>query len=238
MLAEEKALLALDLDGEFGRLEAVATEEVPHSAMVWAYEASLIARLKAGEQNAFEELVNEYQPLVYALTLHALGNAEDARDATQETFLKIYRHFDRFRGDASLKTWICRIAINQAHSTERWWRRRRRDVTRSLDEPADESGGVSTQLTSPTATPESQAIARERRRQLEQALAGLKKDFRLAVVLRDIQGLSYEEIASILEISVGTVKSRIARGREMLRTSIKQQGQQGRMALLTGCRED
>ena len=85
MLAEDKALLALDLDGEFGRLEAVAAEEVPRSAMVWAYEASLIARLRAGEQNAFEELVNEYQPLVYALTLHALGNAEDARDATQES---------------------------------------------------------------------------------------------------------------------------------------------------------
>jgi RNA polymerase sigma-70 factor (ECF subfamily) len=235
MLAEEKALLALDLDGEFERFDAVAAEEVPHSAMVWAYEASLIARLRAGEQSAFEELVTEYQPLVYALILHSLGNAEDARDATQETFLKIYRHFERFRGEASLKTWICRIAINQARSTERWWRRRRRNETSSLDEPADELGGISTRLTSRTATPESQAIARERRRQLQQALGGLKKDFRVAVVLRDIQGLSYEEIASILEISVGTVKSRIARGREMLRVSLKEQCG---INILAECRED
>ena len=235
MLAEEKALLALDLEGELGRFDAVAAEEVPHSAMVWAYEASLIARLRAGEQSAFEELVTEYQPLVYALILHTVGNAEDARDATQETFLKIYRHFDRFRGEASLKTWICRIAINQAHSTERWWRRRRRDMTRSLDEPADEFGSVNERFTSHTLTPEAQAMERERRRHLMQALAGLKKDFRLAVVLRDIQGLSYEEIAGILEISVGTVKSRIARGREMLRASLKQQSGND---FLTRCHED
>jgi RNA polymerase sigma-70 factor (ECF subfamily) len=173
--------------------------------------------------SAFEELVAEYQPLVYALTLRILGDAEDARDATQETFLKIYRHFARFRGEASLKTWVCRVAINQARSTERWWRRRRRSETRSLDEPA-EQGSPADRLRSPAATPEAEALSRERRRRIEWALGGLKKDFRIAVILRDIEGLSYEEIASILEISVGTVKSRIARGREMLRASLKQAG--------------
>jgi RNA polymerase sigma-70 factor (ECF subfamily) len=232
MLAEEKALLALE--GEFGPSEREAAEGEPRAVIVWAEEAALLARLKAGEMSAFEELVDEYQPLVYALTLRILGNAEDARDATQETFLKIYRHFGRFRGEASFKTWVCRIAINQARSAERWWRRRRRDETGSLDEPIDQRARPGAQLISPAATPEAQAIAVERRRQIEWALTGLKKDYRIAVILRDIEGLAYEEIAGILEISVGTVKSRIARGREMLRANLKKAG----VDLLDWCRQD
>jgi RNA polymerase sigma-70 factor (ECF subfamily) len=223
MLAEEEALLALELEAEFGRFESEEARVASRAAIVCAREAALIARLKAGEMSAFEELVTEYQPLIYALGLHILGNAEDARDATQETFLKIYRHFAHFRGEASLKTWICRIAINQARSTERWWRRRHRDQTRSLDEPAEQPGAVSLRLVSRAPTPESRVLAHERRDQLQAALAGVKKDFRIAVVLRDIEGLSYEEIADMLEISVGTVKSRIARGRDLLRASLKQQ---------------
>jgi len=235
MLAEENLLLAPGLEGEFERSEGAEAGEAPYTAMVCAHEVALVARLRAGEMSAFEELVNEYQPLVYALTLRILGHAEDARDATQETFLKVYRHFGRFRGEASLKTWVCRIAINQAHSAERWWRRRRRDETRSLDEPVEENRRLSARLASQAATPEAQTLDRERHRQIEEALAGLKKDFRLAVILRDIEGLAYEEIASILEISIGTVKSRIARGREMLRAGLKQQAG---VDLFEGCRED
>jgi RNA polymerase sigma-70 factor, ECF subfamily len=183
--------------------------------------------LKTGELAAFEELVEEYQPLVYALCYRVLNDSEDARDAAQETFLKIYRHFTHFRGEASLKTWICRIAINQARSSERWWRRRFRKETISLDTPfnvgAEDEKAPSEYLPSNGASPENAALARERGRLLEHALTGLKKDFRIAVVLRDIEGLSYEEIAYVTGANVGTVKSRIARGREMLREVIEKQ---------------
>jgi RNA polymerase sigma-70 factor (ECF subfamily) len=229
MLAEKEALLVAGLE-EFGRSDLVAPDldlkgESPRLGQACPYEPALIARLRAGEMNAFDELVEEYQSLVYALALRILSDAEDARDATQETFLKVYRHFAHFRGEASLKTWICRIAINQAHSTERWWRRRRRGETTSLDTPLGlndkESCCPSDYLTSSTASPEAEALTRERGRQIEIALTRLKKDFRIAVILRDVEGLSYEEIAYVTEVSVGTVKSRIARGREMLREMVQ-----------------
>lgn len=234
MLAEKKALLIAGLEefanSEPAPAELILSEEFRRSAQVCPSESSLIARLKAGELAAFDELVEEYQPLVYALALRILGDAEDARDATQEAFLKIYRHFAGFRGEASLKTWICRIVINQARSAERWWRRRRRSDTTSLDAPLSQTGasGLSGDdelrpkdyLPSASATPEAEAISRERRRQIEQALSNLKKDFRIAVVLRDLEGLTYEEIAYVTDVSVGTVKSRIARGREMLREAV------------------
>jgi RNA polymerase sigma-70 factor (ECF subfamily) len=225
MLAEKEALLVTGLE-EFGRSELLAPESVlrddsARGAQACLYESRLIARLRAGEMSAFDELVEEYEGLVYALALRILNDAEDARDATQETFLKIYRHFAHFRGEASLKTWICRIAINQARSAERWWRRRRRNETTSLDTPLGLNGRndycPGDFLVSSTATPEAEALSRERGRQIDLALSRLKKDFRIAVILRDIEGLSYEEIAYATAVSVGTVKSRIARGREMLR---------------------
>ncbi len=186
-------------------------------------DLALVARLRAGESAAFEELVGEYQPLVHSLSLRILGDAEDARDASQETFIKVYRHLARFRGDASLKTWICRIAINQARSHKRWFRRRRRDGTHSLD--ADDEQFVSlSHLKSSGASPEAVTLAQERHRQIERALTELKSDFRIAVILRDIEGMTYEEMAVVLEISIGTVKSRIARGREMIRSKLEKAG--------------
>jgi RNA polymerase sigma-70 factor (ECF subfamily) len=243
MLAEKEALLVAGLE-EFGRTELLTPEfglnpglpglsgaetEPAALAQPCPFESTLIARLKQGELDAFDHLVEEYQALVYALALRILNDAEDARDATQETFLKVYRHFANFRGEASLKTWICRIAINQARSTERWWRRRRRNDTTSLDTPLGITAGPSGEdqrspidfLPSKRATPEDETLYRERERQIEGGLRQLKKDFRIAVILRDIEGLSYEEIAWVTEVSVGTVKSRIARGREMLRENIQ-----------------
>ncbi|MEP7272237.1 MAG: sigma-70 family RNA polymerase sigma factor, partial [Acidobacteriota bacterium] len=226
MLAEEKALLVPGLE-EFGRSEREANGEASREVPVCARDAGLIKRLKVGEIDAFDELVAEFQPLVYALSLRVLGEPEDARDACQETFLKVFRHFGRFRGEASLKTWICRIAINQARSTERWWRRRYKQETTSLDEPAaagDEGRSAYESLASPGVSPEAEAMAHERSARLERALAQVKKDFRIAVILRDLEGMTYEEIAYTLDISVGTVKSRIARGREMLRVSMRNSG--------------
>ncbi len=225
MLVEKEALLVAGLE-EFRREpggEAEASLAGPG-----LYEGALIVRLRAGEMAAFDELVEEYQSLVYALALRILNDAEDARDATQETFLRIYRHIASYRGDASLKTWICRIAINQARSAERWWRRRHRKETTSLDAPLgplglfeEEERTAADSLRCPAASPEDETLARERGRRIEVALRELKKDFRIAVILRDIEGLSYEEIAWVTEVSVGTVKSRIARGREMLRECVQ-----------------
>ncbi|MGH9753046.1 MAG: sigma-70 family RNA polymerase sigma factor [Blastocatellia bacterium] len=243
MLAEKEALLVAGLE-EFGRSELLAPEFCPDAdqeagslGQSSPFESTLIARLRAGEMEAFDQLVEEYQSLVYALALRILNDAEDARDATQETFLKVYRHFGNFRGEASLKTWICRIAINQARSADRWLRRRRRNDTTSLDAPwgppmwanGGASGGGNgydnrspiDYLQSRYATPEDETLSRERRSVIERGLRQLKKDFRIAVILRDIEGLSYEEIAWVTEVSVGTVKSRIARGREMLRETIQ-----------------
>jgi RNA polymerase sigma-70 factor (ECF subfamily) len=243
MLAEKKALLVARLE-EFGRSEPLtpelglnADQEAGSPRQPCLFESTLVARLRAGEMEAFDQMVEEYQALVYALALRILNDAEDARDATQETFLKVYRHFGNFRGEASLKTWICRIAINQARSADRWLRRRRRNDTTSLDAPWGPSiganGGLNggangydqrspiDYLQSRYATPEDEALSRERRSAIERGLRQLKKEFRIAVILRDIEGLSYEEIAWVTEVSVGTVKSRIARGREMLRETIQ-----------------
>lgn len=233
MLAKGKAWLAIGIETNLD--EAVADIYKPvQAAEVVALEPremALSERLRAGEMDAFAELVAEFQPLVYSVTLRIVRDTEEARDVTQETFLRIYRHFDRFRGESSLKTWVCRIAVNQALNSQRWWKRRRRAETHSLDEPLpqenDERLSLGATLPSAADSPEAQAIAHERQQQLERALGELKKDFRIAVALRDIEGMSYEEIASILEISVGTVKSRIARGREMLRAALCTKQQQG-----------
>ena len=239
MLVKEKAWLAIgietNLDGAVAEVYEPALPAQPTEATTLEpRELVLIERLHAGEMEAFAELVAEFQPLVYSVTLRIVRDAEEARDVTQETFLRIYRHFDRFRGEASLKTWVCRIAVNQALNSQRWWKRRRRTETCSLDEPLlqeeDDRLSLGATLASSAESPEAMTLAHERQQQLERALGAVKKDFRIAVALRDIEGMSYEEIASILEISVGTVKSRIARGREMLRAILSANGS-GRLSL-------
>lgn len=202
-----------------------AALETSDAAHVHSADAALLARLKAGERAAFEELVERYQSLVYELSYRLLGDAEDARDATQETFMKVYRYVGGFRGDSGLKTWLYRIAVNQASNQRRWWRRRRRGDTVSLDATRDGTQDpLSERLAAHGATPEQAALDRERERRLFAALESVKQDFRVAVVLRDIQDLSYEEIAETLDISIGTVKSRIARGREELRRRLREMG--------------
>lgn len=187
---------------------------------VRATDKDLVERLQAGEREAFEELVQEYQADVYGLLYHLLGDGEDARDATQETFLKIYCHIGRFRGECELRTWIYRIAVNEAANHLRWWRRRRRDCTISLDGGEEDGHPLRESLADHRATPEQRVLEQEQRHRVQQALYQIKPKFRMALILRDIEGCSYEEIADMLGISLGTVKSRIARGREMLRQQV------------------
>ncbi len=186
-----------------------------------AEDANLLARLQAGERYAFEELVNKYNTSVYNLALRLSNDREDARDAAQDTFLKVYNNISKFRGDSQLRTWIYRITVNQVANQQRWWRRRRREKTISLDINDPNETSLSQKLPSGGQTPEQQALTAEKRKMIVAALEKLKFDFRVAVILRDIEGLSYEEIAETLEVSLGTIKSRIARGREELRDLLK-----------------
>ena len=188
-----------------------------------AVEDQFLERLRRGEVAAFERLVAERSADVYALLYRLTSDAEEARDLTQETFLRAFQSVSRFRGDADLKTWIYRIAINQARNRWRWWKRRRRDVTVSLDDnrgPSEQP--LSASLRNEDAPdPEQETLAREREGQLRGALLGLRSAYREAVILRDVEGFSYEEIATTLEISIGTVKSRLSRGRLELRRKLE-----------------
>jgi RNA polymerase sigma-70 factor (ECF subfamily) len=186
-------------------------------------EDQFLERLRRGETAAFERIVAEHSADVYALLYRMTSDAEEARDLTQETFLRAFQSIGRFRGDSNLKTWVYRIAINQARNRWRWWRRRRRDVTVSLDTTDDRNDQpLSNRLANDDAIdPEQETLAREREGHLRTALLELKRPFREAVVLRDIEGFSYEEIAETLQISIGTVKSRLSRGRLELRRKLE-----------------
>ena len=187
-------------------------------------DIQFIERLKRGDAAAFETLVNERSGEIFGLLYRLTENAEEARDLTQETFLRAFQSIIHFRGESDLRTWIYRIAINQARNRWRWWRRRRREVTVSIDAP--EIGGgrlglVATLKANTVRDPEQDALLSERERALKKALSSLKQVYRETVILRDIEGFAYEEIASTLEISVGTVKSRLARGRQELRRKLE-----------------
>ena len=185
-------------------------------------EAEFIERLKCGEAAAFEELVAARSGEIYGLLFRLTENSEEARDLTQETFLRAFQNIGRFRGEADLRTWIYRIAINQARNRWRWWRRRSRDSTVSLDANHGSSDlPIIATLAESSANPEQTTLAHEREVVLRMALRRLGLAYRETVILRDIEGFSYEEIATTLGINVGTVKSRLARGRQELRKKLE-----------------
>jgi RNA polymerase sigma-70 factor, ECF subfamily len=186
-------------------------------------ETQFIERLKRGEAAAFEMLVEKHSGEIYGLLYRLTENSEDARDLAQETFLRAFQSIDQFRGDADLRTWIYRIAINQARNRWRWWRRRRRDATVSLDSKNGdgEQPLVETLRARDTETPEQTTLAHEREHALRLALQGIGRHYREAVILRDIEGFTYEEVSLALGISIGTVKSRLARGRKELRRRLE-----------------
>ena len=175
--------------------------------------------IRASETVTFEEIFQRYSSMVFNLTFRILGDREEALDASQEVFFAIYRKLQRFRGESSIKTWIYRIAINRASNRCRWWNRLRRRGTVSLDEhlSKDDSRTISEALASAGNTPEEALLLQEKRNEIEHSLQRLPVQQRVAVIMRDVQGLSYEEIANLLQVSLGTVKSRIARGREELK---------------------
>ncbi len=192
------------------------------SANSSAVESEFIENLKAGDAKAFDTLVTRYANDVYALLLRITEDAKEAEDLMQETFLSALKAVHKFRGEADLKTWLFRIAINHSKNRFRWWKRRKREKTVSLDAPIGESQTpLSETFSSDFNNPEENILQREREKVLAKALNSLPEIFREAVILCDIEGLSYEEIAAMLEINLGTVKSRIARGREELRKKLE-----------------
>lgn len=183
-------------------------------------EALLVQRCAAGDEQACVDLVNEHQRMVYQLGLHLLGDPEEARDLSQEVFLRVFRTIGRFRGHSALRTWIYRIVINQARNRQRWWKRRHRAEHVSLDEHLEQFGDASTPVE--RTTPDRVFRQKELASQIWQALESLPFEQRTAIILREIDGLSYDEIAFSLDVAVGTVKSRLTRAREALRAQLKE----------------
>jgi len=183
-----------------------------------AAEADFIERLRSGEPEAFDNLTTRFSADIYAVLYRITESAEDAADLTQETFLSALRSIRSFRGDSELKTWLTRIAINHSRNRFRWWKRRRRDATVSLDaQIGDTDSSIGDLIVGDGESAEEAVLRQEREVALRKALAEMREHYREAIVLCDIEGYSYEEIAAALEINLGTVKSRIARGREELR---------------------
>jgi RNA polymerase sigma-70 factor (ECF subfamily) len=184
-------------------------------------ESALVAQAKAGDQNAFAELVNRYERKIYRLAKNITRNDEDAEDVLQDAFLKAYTHLDNFKGDSKFYTWIVRIAVNEALMR---LRKRKNDRTVPLDEPVElGEETVAREIAVWEDNPEQQYSQEEWRRILDEAVDSLKPDFRTVFVLRDIEELSTEETAETLGISVPAVKSRLLRARLALRERLTRQ---------------
>jgi RNA polymerase sigma-70 factor (ECF subfamily) len=181
-------------------------------------EASLIQRCAAHDEDACAELVNEQQRMVYQLSFNLLNDHNEALDLSQEVFLRVFRTIHGFRGQSSLRTWIYRIVVNQARNRQRWWRRRHRAQQVSLDQHVRDHGDLPESVDH---GPDRLVGQKQLAERIRAALDRLPFDQRTAIVLREIDGLSYEEIGYSLGIAVGTVKSRLARAREGLRAQLR-----------------
>ena len=180
-------------------------------------EAALIERCLAGDDLACSDLVAAHQRTVYNLALHLIGDRDEALDISQEVFLRVFRTLSRFRGQSALRTWIYRIVVNQVRNRQRWWRRRRRADLVSLDDHLKRCGDLEATR---EVLPDRLLASKETAARIWQAMEKLPFDQHTALVLREIDGLRYEEIAFTLNVAVGTVKSRLTRARQALREEL------------------
>ncbi len=187
-------------------------------------EAAIVAELKAGSEEAYAWLIAQYQPPVYNLTYRILNDSAEAADTTQEVFLKVFRGMKHFNGASSLKTWIYRIAVHEASNRRRWWFRHKSKET-SMEPRTEESFepvvAIKDQLVDDSSSPFDDCVRTELKEHVEAALAQVPEPYRTALVLRDMEELAYEEIAEITGSTMGTVKSRITRGREQLKKRLE-----------------
>ena len=197
---------------------AAATAHRPPVEREWPGDEIALSRFLSGDVLGFEQIVSYYGTMVFSLAARLVGPS-DAEDVVQETFLRAYHGLVKFRGESSLKTWLYAIALNRARARMGTLgrlramfvpgRSREDDPFASLDDAAD-----------PAASPEENAVLKERRTRLRAAIRALPEEFRAAVLLRDLEGLSYEEVAEVLGIPIGTVRSRLARGRALLKEKL------------------
>ena len=183
-------------------------------------DRGLVAELQAGSEDAFIYLMGVYQHPVFNLILHIVGNTADAADVLQEVFVKVFKGISQFHGESSLKTWIYRIAVHEASNQKRGWLRRHRHEPISIDDDGGAPRVAIAEGQKPVETPYQALELAERQDVVRRALAALAEPYRTVVILREIEGLSYEEIMQVLGIAEGTVKSRLMRGRELLRRKL------------------
>ena len=207
--------------------ELLRLDGVARPATGWGGDAALIERCLAGDDTAFDELVQRYQDMVFNLAYRLLGGYDESVDLSQEVFLQVYRKLGTFRRDASLRTWIYRIVINRAKNRQRWWRRRFGEMTAmSLDdmEANPNLGAVSSargdDLSGDLVAPDKALERKEVGRLLLDAIAKLPFTQRTILLLKEVEGLSYDEISTTLDLPLGTVKSRLARARKSLRAKL------------------
>jgi len=189
-----------------------------------AEEQGFVAELKAGSEDAFHLLLAQYGQPIYSLIVRSLRDPQEAADVTQEVFVKVFRNISSFHGEASLRTWIYRIALHEASNRRRWWcRHKRQELT--IDTPVENEDGetfcMADALTANGLSPFDEAAAAQLRERVAAALHTLPEAFREVVILREIEGFGYEEIAEMLQVNLGTVKSRLTRGRAALRQALE-----------------
>jgi RNA polymerase sigma-70 factor (ECF subfamily) len=185
-----------------------------------AAETGLVDLCRRGDAQAFARLVALHEGMVFNLAARLLGDAEEARDLSQEVFLQVFRTLDRFEGRSSLRTWIYRIVVNQCRNRQRWWRRRRRDRSLPLQDLTDAQEARLSYAQGREPEPLLELERRDRAREMQAALSALSFDHRAILMLREVEGLSCEEIAVALGLPAGTVKSRLSRAREALRRRV------------------
>ena len=185
-----------------------------------AEESAIVAELKAGSEDAYAWLIGEFHQPIYGLVYRIVTDPSDAADTTQEVFLKVFRGMKHFHGESSLKTWIYRIAVHEASNRRRWWFRHKAKES-SIEPTSEDNGSVSAtvkdMLVDEGESPFDSVMHEEIRSRVEEELRQVSEPYRTSVILRDLEDMSYEEIAEITQVSLGTVKSRITRGREALR---------------------
>lgn len=199
---------------------AATLGELASAIGIRAQEAAIIAELKAGSEEAYAWLIGEFHQPIYSLVYRMVNEPADAADTTQEVFLKVFRGIRHFHGESSLKTWIYRIALHEALNSRRWWFRHKARET-SIEPETDAAAGTSAEiresLVDESESPFDNVVHEEIRNRVEQELHRVPEPYRSTVILRDLEEMSYEEIAEIMQVSLGTVKSRLTRGREALR---------------------
>ncbi len=187
-----------------------------------ASDHELLERCRAGDEEAFDDLVRRHQQRAFNVAFQVLRDREDATEVAQDAFVRIYRSVNNFRGDCEFTTWLHQIVVNLARNKHRWWKRRGRQSGVSLDSPVEMGDGEAPmQIAASGDAPDVEMVKAEFVELLSRRMEELPRKLREVLVLRNVENLSYEEIAVVLDCSIGTVKSRIARAREALREGMQ-----------------